>query len=90
MKDEKNIYVCRVCRRHIVTVDLHDGTTPFLIECQINRECVGQMVSSMYRVFDQTIRPTYEWFKPETTEGLCPWTKDHVEKGGLILREVAL
>jgi len=30
----KNIYICQKCRNSIVTVDLVDGVTPFMIACR--------------------------------------------------------
>lgn len=86
----RNIYTCQTCRRHIVTVDLIDGTSPFLLGCRATPGCTGKMQSSMYRVFDQEMRATHEWYRPTGDElaALTGWSADHVQQGGLMLREV--
>lgn len=83
----KNIYVCEECRGHIVTMDLEDGVTPFLIGCQVTEECSGMMKSSMYRVYDQSMKAGYFWAKPESLDDLSPGERAHVENGGLLLNE---
>lgn len=89
-KGRKNIYVCDSCKGHIVTVDRDEGTTPFALQCECRLGCKGVMRSSMYRVFDQEIGASHEWYRPSVLEraGLSEWSRAHVEKGGLILRKV--
>jgi hypothetical protein len=88
---KKNIYTCDRCFGHVVTVDLVEGTTPFTIVCRATKGCSGAMRSSMYRVFDQTMRPDFEWYRPGDAEldGLRPATADHVRMGGLLLRNAS-
>ncbi len=86
-RGQKNIYTCEKCLDHIVTVDIDDGVTPFMIDCRCTEGCDGMMTSSMYRVFEQKMKAGWEWYRPVDTEGMGAWTKDHVEKGGLILRK---
>lgn len=81
-----NIYTCDKCFRHIVTVDLVTGTTPFILGCRATVSCTGSMESSMYRVWDQRMRPDFEWYKPVFSDSLAPAVREHVEKGGLMLR----
>ena len=47
------------------------------------------MQSSMYRVFDQNMKPAYHWYKPAAPEwgSLSPGEYEHVRKGGLLLRK---
>lgn len=87
---KKNIYTCDTCFGHIVTVDRDDGVTPFMINCRATIECVGTMRSSMYRVFDQSMRATFEWYKPSVLEigALESGARGHVDKGGLLLRKI--
>lgn len=87
----RNIYTCDACFGHVVTVDLVEGVTPFTIGCKATSGCSGMMQSSMYRVFDQRMKPAFEWFRPtkEETMALHTWSRDHVAKGGLILRPCA-
>jgi len=66
----------------------HEGVTPFMIKCRASFNCDGQMQSSMYRVFDQNMAETYQWYKPASLEDLRPGEIEHVKKGGLLLRKV--
>lgn len=83
-----NIYTCESCGFHIVTKDVDVGTTPFMIPCEA-LACEGRMLSSMYAVFDQNMRPGYHWYKPAAPEwgALSPGELEHVRKGGLLLRK---
>ncbi len=88
-KGKKNIYVCQKCNGHIVTVDLEHGVTPFMVDCKATPACGGMMQSSMYRVFDQTMRADHEWYKPTdfALATMTPSTRRHVEQGGLLIRK---
>lgn len=86
---KKNIYTCEVCHKHIVTVDRDAGVTPFTVACQCTSGCKGWMKSSLYRVFDQSMKPSHEWYRPSAVVVLTGWEKDHVEKGGLLFRRIA-
>lgn len=88
---KRNVYICedsgikkdgRGCGRATVTIDREPGVTPFMSTCP---HCGGGMVSRMYRV-PQDLIPTVEWYRPDTLDGLSPWTVDHVMNGGLISR----
>lgn len=88
-KGRKNIYTCDRCFGHIVTVDLEDGTTPFILKCRATFGCEGRMKSSLYRVADQSMRAGFEWYRPSIIEAaaLEPAAAEHVNKGGLLIRE---
>ena len=86
-QSKKNIYTCRKCFGHIVTVDVDEGVTPFMVKCRATAGCDGTMQSSMYRVFDQSMRPDYEWYKPPVLQVLSPGERQHVAQGGLLLRK---
>lgn len=83
-----NIYVCDDCGLHIVTKDVDQGTTPFIVNCQCTPRCLGKMYSSMYRVWDpkEKMRWTHEWYKPSVLLNMSPAVLDHVANGGLLLR----
>lgn len=83
-----NIYTCEKCRGHIVTKDVDAGVTPFMIRCYATEDCPGNMQSSMYRVFDQSMKASHEWYSPNKEEliKLDRWSRDHVAKGGLMMR----
>jgi hypothetical protein len=83
-----NIYTCEKCRGHIVTVDRDEGTTPFMVGCRATEGCSGMMESSFYRVWDQRMAPQFEWYRPDATEvaTLKLVARDHVQRGGLLLR----
>jgi hypothetical protein len=80
----KNIYRCNQCGHEMITCDAATGVTPFVTACP---ECNGDTTSQFYRV-DQTLTETHEWFRPETLDGLSPYSIDHVRRGGLILRKI--
>lgn len=82
-----NIYTCEKCRGHIVTRDVDQGVTPFSIACRARHGCGGWMQSSMYRVFDQTMRESHQWYRPPTIQVLTGGEHEHVKNGGLLLRE---
>ena len=82
-----NIYTCRKCGQETVTVDVDEGVTPFIIFCKVTKGCNGHAQSSMYRVPPETAdRATHEWYKPPTMKGLTLAEREHVERGGLLLR----
>jgi hypothetical protein len=85
-KGARNIYTCKECHSHIVTQDADEGVTPFGIKCKAPG-CDGTMYSSMYRVFDQSMRAYWEWYRPTVLEVLTPGERAHVDQGGLLLRE---
>jgi hypothetical protein len=84
----KNLYHCNKCNRIIVTIDIDEGTTPFMLSCYATKGCRGLMYSQMYQC-DQRLPHTHEWYKPESLDGYDPWTVEHIEKGGLVLRTKA-
>lgn len=88
---KRNAYVCedasfgrdgKGCGRATVTIDREPGVTPFMTTCP---HCGGTATSRMYRV-PQDLTPTMEWYRPDTLDGLSPWTVDHILQGGLISR----
>ena len=83
----KNVYTCDTCRGQVVTVDTDKGVTPFMIACRATPGCKGFMISSFYHCDPASIA-TFEFYRPETIEGLDPPTQEHVMKGGLLLRPV--
>lgn len=83
-RNKINRYTCDTCGMHIVTVDLDEGTTPFFLACRATLGCQGRMLSAMYAV-DQSLAPTYEWYKP-TTKKVPKHLRGHVKLGGLLLR----
>ncbi len=93
-KGKLNIYTCEMCKGTLVTIDRDEGVTPFLTACREpgckdakGRPSLAQ--SSMYRV-SQHLFPSHEWYRPNAIERarLSPGTRDHVDNGGLILREI--
>lgn len=84
----ENVYTCPAGHR-TWTVDRDEGVTPFMMGC-CRRGCALDAVSGCYRqkrLPDE--RVTHEWFKPspEAVKRLHPAERDHVERGGLVLRE---
>ena len=95
-----NIYVCDVCRSHVVTRDVDEGVTPFSIPSRefCPNKCgahagiekhplPASMTSSFYRVWDQSMREDYQWYRPAPGEAFHPAYRGHVENGGLLIRK---
>lgn len=91
LQHEKNAYRCEKCKGEIVTVNLSDGVTPFMIRCRANwpGECGGMAQSRMYNI-DQSRPALWGWYTPdaEALAKLDSETQEHVRKGGLILRKL--
>lgn len=92
---KKNAYICKECNRFIVTVDVDDGVTPFMIKCRAKPDCPGTMYSRCYQI-DQTLRPTFEWYAPDKEEierlkadGQGQVVRDHIKRGGLMIRPIS-
>lgn len=83
-----NVYICGTCRFATVTIHRDDGVTPFMIPCQ-HANCGKPSYSTFYRAPTQ-LAPTHEWYVPgvEETAALGSATKEHVAKGGLLLRPI--
>lgn len=78
-----NAYTCLSCNFTIFTVDVDIGVTPFVITCR-DRKCNSTMESNFYNVHPSYAPyAKYEWYKPLVAEGI---NKEHVERGGLLLR----
>jgi hypothetical protein len=88
----ENVYTCQTCGFMLLTVDVAHGTTPFMIECKAKTCCEGFMHSSMYPTGPKPARypkePSHEWYRPTPEEfhKLADYNREHVAKGGLLLR----
>lgn len=85
-RNRVNKYTCQVCGNWVVTVDVDDGHTPFMIRCTETKDCSGMMQSGFYTC-EQTLEPAYEWRKPTKTEYFqLPMTaREYVDQGGLMI-----
>jgi hypothetical protein len=83
MSTRLNKYTCKSCGGEIITIDIDEGTTPFMLLCRVKADCGGHMYSSFYRNVHG--KPTYQWRKPTLTEyrQSSAATKQHYEMGGL-------
>ncbi len=91
-KDQRNVYICPSCAGQIVTIDREEGVTPFMLKCRAEDGCHnGMMQSCFYIVPDDCPEPQWEWYKPDKAEydELDEYTRrDHVDRGGLLLRKI--
>lgn len=91
---DKNLYRCQKCGKSIVTIDLDEGVTPFMIECRATLGCDGDMYSSLYKLnpLQKAIPPSYEWFKPTSfdhySEEGRERMKEWVAQGCLDIRKI--
>lgn len=86
-----NVYVCEKCGGKTTTVDVDHGVTPMFLACRASGDvegCDGRAVSSMYRPEPPYPPPAWEWYRPSSKAGLEPAARDHVERGGLLLRKI--
>lgn len=88
---DRNAYVCERCGEAMITVDRDEGTTPMMLFCRFGG-CSGMMKSMMYRLPPDLAdrEPTHEWYKPSLkwARRQGPAMLDHVQRGGLALREI--
>lgn len=82
-----NVYICEKCRYAGVTIDRDPGVTPVIIGCLSRKKCDGRAYSTMYRA-PTNLEPVAEWYRPSDEEiaGKSQSVKDHVSRGGLLLR----
>jgi hypothetical protein len=86
-----NVYTCPAGHR-TVTIDRDEGVTPMMMVCRQKAEdgkhnCTEYARSGWYHCL-QTLTPEYEWYKPESMKGLSKEEKEHVVRGGLLLRKL--
>jgi hypothetical protein len=85
-KGKKNQYTCEKCGKTVTTLDVDEGTTPFMILCEATKGCKGVMYSSFYGC-DQSQPHQLEWFAPTSLDGYSPDMLEHIRMGGLDLRK---
>lgn len=86
-KNKINVYTCTSCKHPIVTINLDEGVTPFMIGCPRKECALGKFTdarSSFYNV-DQRIIPVYGWYRKKEAD---PGGLDHHNNGGLFLRKL--
>lgn len=93
----ENVYTCQKCKGLTVTIDVDEGTTPFMIRCRaqdlpgLGPVCKGDAYSSFYPKGPRPAHipaPEWEWYRPDDDEtSKCnAATKEHIRMGGLLLR----
>lgn len=98
-RNKINAYVCHDLHA-TVTEDIEEGVTPMFILCpKCNALGAQNKATSMMYQVNQMLFPTHEWYKPtaddwkELAAEIYPPAvqamRDHVEKGGLLLRPIA-
>jgi predicted RNA-binding Zn-ribbon protein involved in translation (DUF1610 family) len=92
---KENVYVCPKCGQFTVTVDIDEGTTPFMLRCRASGfegDCNGMAVSQLYPQGPRPANipePAWEWYKPSEKElRKCHDTgmREHARLGGLFIR----
>lgn len=88
-----NKYTCEKCGGTFTTIDLNDGVTPFMTRCRAETDrferCAGMAQSHFYRVHGEAW-PEWGWYTPDAAwlERQDDGMKDHVSRGGLVLRRL--
>lgn len=94
LQGRENVYTCQKCGGRVTTIDRDEGVTPFMIgHREVGSDCKGLMHSAFYPEGPRPSHiaaPTYEWYKPDEQEykTLRRASKEHVDKGGLLLRRI--
>lgn len=99
LKEKINVYLCRKCLAPTITIERVKGTTPMFLGCKAiigNDSCSGIAVSQMYPTGDlrkrlmQGLKPEWEWYEASQEEinHVGPEMKEHIRKGGLLLRKI--
>jgi len=86
--DRLNVWTCMKCGFQIVCIDIHEGCTPFALDCKADG-CDGTAYSHFYHVAGMDFgAPQWEWYTPQFAEyiNLSTPERDHVYCGGLLLR----
>ena len=83
-----NTYTCTTCKKEIVTREIHEGTTSFMLKCRATEGCPGKMESAFYSRIPANIKPTWEWYRRNDIENMGPEELDHHTKGGLFIRKI--
>ncbi len=79
-KHQINEYHCESCNKKIVTIDIHEGATPFMTLCPA---CNAPSHSVFYKC-DQHQVPNFYWYKPADLLGFSAAVIQYIENGGLI------
>lgn len=84
---KRNAYDCPACGHITITIDIHEGTTPFLMACSVCKESAR---SRFYRNIPDG-DPEWVWFKPTLAEAKkadkkYPGLLNHAKQGGLFAR----
>jgi hypothetical protein len=93
-KGSINGWTCHTCGRYTVAVHKDDGTTPMMLGCRATEGCDGIAMSMGYPPGDPPDHIlellNFEWYKPSRKEykKLDAASKDHVSKGGLLIRRI--
>lgn len=77
-KNRVNEYLCPRCAEKTVSRDIHEGVTPFLMNCPKCKSALAR--SAFYRV-DQFQEAEVLWIRPAVGELV---DTDHVRQGGLV------
>lgn len=88
-----NGWYCGQCGLHTYVVHVDPGVTPmFLGCCRASGGCKGPGISLMYPTAPPPehvkLSVKHEWYKPGKRARLSPEEREHVKKGGLLLREL--
>lgn len=87
-----NAYRCPVCEMYTVVVHADKGVTPMFLACRATENCEGMGVSIGYpkgKIPDKLKAACrFEWYRPDHQEwlGYEPSIREHVSRGGLLLR----
>lgn len=89
-----NAYACPVCSKLTIVIHKDKGVTPMFLACRITPGCDGRAESIGYPPPPAPPKVVaavrWVWYRPSKKEfnKLEPAAKDHVSRGGLLLRRL--
>ncbi len=83
---EINVYDCPACGGSFVTIIRDEGTTPSGLQCRLCGKARAE--SSFYASRPECGSPTFEWFRPRHPKRYSPAMREHIERGGLVIRAI--
>ena len=87
MKNKINLYNCKDCGNTIVTEDVDEGVTPFMLFCHEFEGCRNGMMISMGYNVPSVLVASHEWYAPKGMSEVPDNEKEHVYNGGLLIRK---
>lgn len=87
-KGQKNLYMCTACGHGVVSQDVDEGVTPFIIRCLNCGEAAQSFMYACPQPLLSRMPAAIQWFKPTPAEAAKEslQMREHLSRGGLKMR----